>query len=108
MNASDAMLGPGARREDAAEGVGRVVMSESVMSWVGREVYSSVVEAWWRGSGGRMKKKDRSMMQGRKADARRDVLTLRPIVVVSRTYNPAPIKPAPPVPLPQAARENGP
>ena len=55
-----------------------------------------------------MTKKDRSMMAGRNADARREVLTDRPMVDVKSTYNPAPISPAPPVPLPQAARENGP
>ena len=60
------------------------------------------------GPWGRITKKARSMKHGRKADAMRDVLTLNPIVVVNKTYKPAPTSPAPPVPLPQAARERGP
>lgn len=43
-------------------------------------------------------------MQGKNAEAKRLVLTDNPIMVVKRTYNPAPAKPAPPVPLPHAAR----
>lgn len=53
-------------------------------------------------------KKARSMKHGRKAEDSREVLTDNPIVVVKRTYNPAPTSPAPPVPLPHAASENGP
>ena len=57
---------------------------------------------------GRMTKKDSSIMHGRKADASSEVLTLNPMVEVRRTYSPAPTSPAPPVPLPHAARLNGP
>ena len=53
-------------------------------------------------------KNARSITQGRKADASRLFLILNPIVAVNRTYSPAPIRPAPPVPLPHAARDNGP
>lgn len=53
-----------------------------------------------------MTKKLMSMIIGRKADARIVVLTDKPIHVVKTTYNPAPAKPAPPVPLPQAASPN--
>lgn len=108
MNASEVTPGPGARREDAAEVIGRSSMSSASMSWVGRSVYSFVFEARRNGPWGRMTKKARSMKQGRKADDSRDVLTLNPIVVVRSTYRPAPTNPAPPVPLPHAAREKGP
>ncbi len=57
---------------------------------------------------GRIKKKLISMMIGRKADARSAVLLLNPNDVVASAYAPAPISPAPPVPLPQAAKLKGP
>lgn len=49
-------------------------------------------------------KNDMSIMKGRKAQDIRLVLTLRPSVLVNSTYSPAPNNPAPPVPLPHAAR----
>lgn len=38
VNASEAMPGPGARREEAADVKGREETSSSSMSWVGRSV----------------------------------------------------------------------
>lgn len=55
-----------------------------------------------------MKKNAIGRMNGRKAQASKLVLTLSAIVLVSKTYKPAPIKPAPPVPLPHAASEKCP
>jgi len=57
---------------------------------------------------GSMRKKLTSMMIGRKADAKSVFLLLRPIEFVASAYAPAPISPAPPVPLPHAARLKGP
>ena len=51
-----------------------------------------------------MTKKLKSMTAGRHAEASNVVRTLNPNVFVARAYAPAPIKPAPPVPLPHAAR----
>ena len=48
------------------------------------------------------------MITGRKALASNVLLTLSPRLVVARAYAPAPMSPAPPVPLPHAARENSP
>ena len=57
-----------------------------------------------KGSSGRTIKKDRSIITGSMADTMSVVLTLRPRVDVKSTYSPAPASPAPPVPLPHAAR----
>ena len=63
--------------------------------------------ALFRGPRGRMMKKLTTIIAGRQADARRVVRTLKPNDVVASAYAPAPIRPAPPVSLPQAARLNG-
>ncbi len=60
------------------------------------------------GSRGRTAKKLTSMMTGRNDEAKRLFRTLKPRVVVAKEYAPAPTNPAPPVPLPQAARLKGP
>ena len=60
------------------------------------------------GSRGRMMKKLIINTTGRQAEAKMVALTLSPNVVVAKAYAPAPIKPAPPVPLPHAARLRGP
>lgn len=53
-------------------------------------------------------KKLTSMMAGRNDEAKRLFRTLKPRVVVAKEYAPAPTNPAPPVPLPHAARLKGP
>lgn len=60
------------------------------------------------GALGRMAKKLTTMIAGRQAAARSVDLTLSPIEVVATAYAPAPTSPAAPVPLPQAAKLNGP
>lgn len=55
-----------------------------------------------------MKKKARGIINGRNAQVSKLVRMERPMVLVRSTYNPAPTRPAPPVPLPHAAKENGP
>lgn len=57
-----------------------------------------------RGPGGRMRKKLTSMIRGNNEKHSKLVRTLMPRLVVAMAYAPAPIKPAPPVPLPHAAR----
>ena len=57
---------------------------------------------------GRITKKLTSMMAGRKADAKIVFWLLSPKVVVANAYAPAPMSPAPPVPLPQDAKLKGP
>ena len=55
-----------------------------------------------------MTKKPASMTIGRNDDANSVSLLLSRNVVVASAYAPAPINPAPPVPLPQAAKLKGP
>lgn len=57
-----------------------------------------------KGPSGRMRKNDMSMIKGKKAETIKDVLTFKANVLVKNTYTPAPARPAPPVPEPQAAR----
>ena len=57
---------------------------------------------------GKTMKKLMSMKIGRYADVSNAPLELIPKLVVATAYIPAPTKPAPPVPLPQAAKLNGP
>ena len=60
------------------------------------------------GPRGRTRKKLSNITIGNNEEAKRLDCTLRPNVVVAKEYAPAPTKPAPPVPLPQAARLKGP
>lgn len=106
--AAAATEGPGDRRDCAAESIGSSETSSESMSIVGMSEYAFVLCARRSGPRGNITKNDRSIMQGRKADASNEVLTLSPMVEVRRTYSPAPTNPAPPVPLPQAARLRGP
>lgn len=53
-------------------------------------------------------KKLTSIITGRNAEAKIVFLLLSPKVVVANAYAPAPMSPAPPVPLPQEARLKGP
>ena len=78
------------------------------MVWDGIDLFKAVGSR--RGSGflGRMMKKLRSITTGRKADAKIVCLLLSPKVVVAKAYAPAPMSPAPPVPLPQDAKLKGP
>lgn len=82
--ASDAIEGPGARRDSEAKAVGSVSKSSESTLMVGISLYPLVL-ARRRGPRGRMMKKDRSMKHGRKADASTEVLTDRPIVLVKST-----------------------
>lgn len=102
------MDGPGERRDWEAASIGRSEMSSGFISMAGTLAYPLELCALLNGPRGSITKKETSIMHGRNADARREVLTLSPMVDVKSTYSPAPIKPAPPVPLPQAARLNGP
>lgn len=61
-----------------------------------------------KGPRGKMMKKLINRTMGKKADAKRVFLLLNPSVDVATTYAPAPTSPAPPVPLPHAAKLNGP
>ena len=64
--------------------------------------------AAFKGPPGKIRKKLISITAGRQADANRVALTVNRNSVVARAYAPAPMRPAPPVPLPQAARLKGP
>lgn len=55
-----------------------------------------------------MRKNEMSIMKGRNAHVKSDVLTRSPSVLVRKMYNPDPARPAAPVPLPHAAKLNGP
>lgn len=116
LYASAAIVGPGARRAEVESdnssgvpsGVKMVMTSSLETSTLGTSAEDLDALERCKGSKGRTMKKATSIMLGSKADVISVVLTLSPIVDVRRTYSPAPINPAPPVPLLHAARLSGP
>jgi hypothetical protein len=80
-----AVEGPGERRDWEAESMGSEETSSESIPIVRTPAWPSLLCARRSGPCGTMTKNDSSIMQGRKADASSEVLTLRPIVEVRRT-----------------------